>query len=658
MFSKMDAKAGYWSIHLDEASQELTTFRTPFGRYCYKRLPFGLCVSQDLFQQAMDRILARTPGCVGIADDVVVYGRDNAEHDNNLLRLMQVAREEGLVFNSKKCVIKTHEIVFFGSVYGQDGIRPDPNKVEDIHMMPTPQDKEDLQRCIGLMNYLAAYIPHFADKVAPLRELLKKDVPFVWHDDHQRIYDDLKMCISSESCLTYYNPRKETVLEVDASQKGLGACLLQNDKPVAFASKTLTPAQSAYSNIERETLAIVNGIQKFHTYLFGKPFVVITDHKPLMSIHNKPLKSAPPRLQRLLIRLQGYDFQLVYRPGSKMIIADVLSRFPNPKNNTEIPLDVAVDFIMQDDNEESVHSIDLINFSVDKRAQLRELSTSDRTLRALQQVVYSGWPDTIKDLSQDLRQYWSYRDEIGIADGVVFKGRQVIIPDAMRKDILGQLHEAHLGIEKTRRLMRESVYWPNIHKDIEMMVKSCAACQENQPEQQQQPLIAHDVPSTPWTKVASDLFHIKGDDYLLISDYHSKFYLVQKMHSTTSSAIAKMSAEWFSMFSPPLEIVTDNGPQYVGQPFHDMCNKWNIQHTTTSPRYAQSNGLIERQVRAVKGSIQKCAKTGNDVLIAIQHHRCTPLDSHLSSPSEILFNRPVRYPTESPPDTDAEPTTD
>ena len=119
----MDAKAGYWSIHLDEASQEITTFRTPFGRYCrYGRLPFGLCVSQDLFQQAMDRILARAPGCVGIADDVVVYGRDYTEHDKNLLRLMQVAKEEGLVFNSKKCVIKTSEIVFFGSVYGKDDI--------------------------------------------------------------------------------------------------------------------------------------------------------------------------------------------------------------------------------------------------------------------------------------------------------------------------------------------------------------------------------------------------------------------------------------------------------------------------------------------------------------------------------------------------------
>ena len=251
----MDAKAGYWSIHLDETSQEITTFPTPFGRYCNKILPFGLCVSQDLFQQAMDRILARAPGCVGIADDVVVYGRDDAEHDTNLMRLMQVAKEEGLVFNSKKCAIKTSEIVFVGSVYGNDGIRPDTSKIEeDIRKMPTPQDKEDLQRFIGLMNYLAAYISHFPDKVSPLQELLKKDVPFVWHDDHQRTYDDLKRCIGSESCLSYYQPQKETVLEVDASQKVLGACLLHDNKPRRVCIEdTHTDTVSIFEHRTRDT---------------------------------------------------------------------------------------------------------------------------------------------------------------------------------------------------------------------------------------------------------------------------------------------------------------------------------------------------------------------------------------------------------------------
>ena len=279
----------------------------------------------------MDRILARAPGRVGIADDVVVYGRNNAEHDKNLLRLMQVAKEEGLVFNSKKCAIKPSEIVFFGSVYGKDGIKSDPSKIEYIRKMPTPQDREDLQRFIGLMNYLAAYIPHFADKVSPLRELLKKDVPFVWHEDHQHTYDDVKRCIGSESCMSYYHPQKETVLEVDASQKGLGACLLQDNKPVAFASKTLTPTQSAYSNIERETLAIVNGVTKFHTYLFGKPFVIVTNHKPLLMIHSKPLKSAPPRLQRLLVKIQGYDILLtILNTSQAMYIVLSVCRYSVP----------------------------------------------------------------------------------------------------------------------------------------------------------------------------------------------------------------------------------------------------------------------------------------------------------------------------------------
>ena len=347
----MDAKAGYWSIHLDGTSQEIITFRTPFGRYCYKRLPFGLCMPQDLFQQAMDRILARTPGCVAIADDVVVYGRDDAEHDMDMMRLMQVAKEEGIVFNSKKCAIKTSEMVFFGSLYGKDGIRPDPSKIEDISKMPTPQDKEDLQRFIGLVNYLTAYIPHFADNVSPLRELPKKGVPFAWHEDHQRTYDNLKRCIGSESCMSYGTThRRKRYLRLTPYRNGWVHAFYRkiNISRLHRRHSHRHSQHNYYSNIERETLAIVNGVTKFHTYILGKPFVIITDHKPLLMIHSKPLKSAPPRLQRLLIKIQGYDFQLVYRPSNHMIIADVLSRLPNPEKNAEIPLDVTVDAIVLD----------------------------------------------------------------------------------------------------------------------------------------------------------------------------------------------------------------------------------------------------------------------------------------------------------------------
>ena len=208
-FSKLDAKSGYWSVHLEEKSQELTTFRTPFGRYCYQRLPFGLSVSQDIFQEHMDRIIAQVPGCVGIADDIAVCGRTEAEHDHNLRQLMETAKREGLVFNSKKCQIKTDHIEFFGSIYTTTGIRPDPKKVEDVRHMPTPQDKDDLQRMLGLFTYLAPYIPNYADRSSILRDLLKKNVPFLWQEDHQHAFDELKRSIAPESCLRYFNPQED-----------------------------------------------------------------------------------------------------------------------------------------------------------------------------------------------------------------------------------------------------------------------------------------------------------------------------------------------------------------------------------------------------------------------------------------------------------------
>ena len=324
-----------------------------------------------------------------------------------------------------------------------------------------------------------------------------------------------------------------------------------------------------------------------------------------------------------------------------MVLADTLSRLPNPYNNSDIPLDITVDEISSDDIDDH-HHMDLINFSTAKCDQLRESTSTDTTLRGLQQIVYQGWPDKISDLPQELRPYWSYRDEIGMSNGVLFKGRQVIIPEALRQDILNQLHESHLGIEKTRRLMRDSVYWPNVNKDIEQMVKTCSTCQEHQPEQNKQPLLAHDIPASPWTKVASDLFEINGDHYLSLTDFYSKFPYLKKLHTTTSMSVAQVSSECFSILGPPLEIVSDNGPQYTGKPFQEMCKKWNIKHTTTSPRYPQSNGLVERQVRTVKGIIHKNTKTGNDLHIALQHLRCTTLDSNLPSPCEIMFNRPIR----------------
>ena len=175
VFSKLDAKNGYWGIKLDAESQLLTTFNTPFSRYCFVRMPFGLIMSQDVFQQRMDMILEQCSGTIGISDDVVVYGRDKSEHDAHLNSLMQVASQEGLVFNSKKCEINVDSVKFFDTIYDSNGAHPDPDKISAIRDLPSPSTVVELQHILGIVTYLSPFIPNLANQTASLRELLKKD---------------------------------------------------------------------------------------------------------------------------------------------------------------------------------------------------------------------------------------------------------------------------------------------------------------------------------------------------------------------------------------------------------------------------------------------------------------------------------------------------
>ena len=222
-FSKLDVKNGYWSVKLDEESSLLTTFNTPFGWYCYERMPFGFVMSQDVFQHKMDQILERCPGTIGIADDIAVYGKTEQEHDRHLHNLMQVAAKNGLVFNSQKCAVKTPQITFFGMVYDQHGVHPDPSKVEAVKCMAPPQTKTELQEFIGMATYLSPFIPRFSVHTADLRALLKKDTEFVWTASYQQAYNKVKDLVCEETTLAFFDAIKEMVIQVDASSRGLGA---------------------------------------------------------------------------------------------------------------------------------------------------------------------------------------------------------------------------------------------------------------------------------------------------------------------------------------------------------------------------------------------------------------------------------------------------
>ena len=576
-------------------------------------------------------------GIANIADDFGIAGMDQQDHDNKLIALMDRAKECGLSFNSAKCDISKTEIRFFGNKYTKEGLRPDPNKVNDIRKMPSPQNKEDLHKIIGLMTYLSSFIPNFSKKCEPLRNLLKKDVPFTWEADHEHHLNALKEELTEQSLLAFYDPSDILTLEVDASQKGLGAAIKQKNKPIAFASKALTQTQAGYSNIEREALGLVHGVQRYHHYLYAKRFIALTDHKPLVDIWNKPLTSAPPRLQRLFLRLQGYDMDLRYCKGTEMILSDTLSRLPRQTGYQDIYLDKRVDGVHIDDLD--TQSIMLFNFTQDRLRTIQRETAEDPELQLLTQRIIEGWPEDIKQCNPEIRQYFNFKESLAVENGVIFKGRQVIIPKSSQKEILRQLHTSHQGIKKTQWLARESVYWKNINRDIEALVNTCETCQKYQRNQCQEPTIHHNIPPTPWWKLGSDLYHINNRDFLILVDYFSKYPIVAELKTLTSKAVVKAVKTTCSMFGVPKEFVSDNGPQYSSKEFKQFTDEWGIKHNPSSPLFPKSNGLAERNIQTIKNLIKKCTETGNDISEALLHLRATPIDSHTKSPAELMFKR-------------------
>ena len=294
-FSKVDSNKAFIGMHLMEEASLLMTFNTHLRRYRFLHVPFGLKMSQDIFQMRMDDIVAQCPGVLAIHDDVFIYGKDDRDHDANIINLFNMAQKEGLVFNSKKCTIKQESVTFFSRVFLAEGYSPDPEKIQGISKMTPPQTKQELQSFLGAVNYLQTFVPHLSSNTEPLWALLKKENCFAWDKNtntcFQKINSQLQKALLRP--LRYYDWTKPVTLQCDASLKGLRACIIQDGQPIAFASKSLMDTETCYANITRELLAIIYGCEKFHTYLYGRTFIMETDHKPLKMISLKNLTAAP-----------------------------------------------------------------------------------------------------------------------------------------------------------------------------------------------------------------------------------------------------------------------------------------------------------------------------------------------------------------------------
>jgi len=502
--------------------------------------------------------------------------------------------------------------------------------------MEAPKDTKNLQSFLGLVNYLTRYSGQLATLTAPLRELTKKESLFSWGPEHDEAFKKVKTEISSLGVLRYFDPKEETVIQTDASLKGIGAVLLQSGQPICYASKALTETEQNYSNIEREALGVVWGLERFHYFVYGKQCTVHTDHKPLEAIFKKKLTTCPARLQRFVLRALKYDVTVKYVKGSEVPIADALSRLspqPAPPKG-QLP-------------QLSIHQVtDTLPASPAKLQQIRELTTSDPTLSQLRDTIYKGWPESREECPSMLHDYWNFREELTIEDGLILKGERIVIPPTLRPEILNTLHKGHLGQEKCLLRARTTVFWPGITKDVTNLVKTCEACQKHQRHNQKQPILQPEPPSYPWQKVSSDLFDYKGKKYLLVSDQYSKFPIIRKLGSavgsTTSPVVINHLKSIFSEHGIPAQLLSDGGPQYSSREFEEFVTSYGIEHIPSSPHYAQSNGFAERMVQTVENILLKCDENNEDPYLGLLSYRTTPVDHHLKSPAELLTNRKFR----------------
>ena len=374
-------------------------------------------------------------------------------------------------------------------------------------------------------------------------------------------------------------------------------------------------------------------MEKFHHFLHGNEFVLETDQKPLEAILSKSLNQATPRLQCILIRTFPYHFKVRYIPGITNHVADCLSRLGFQKDTISLPkLHVNQITSQLKARSDSLHNLQIETWDDDKLAILKH-------------IIQQGWPKTIKEVLSEVQPYWTFHEELTIEDGLVLKGTRIIIPNKKREDILKLIHEGHLGLNKCKMGAKETVYWPDINEQLEQLILNCQLClkySKSKDKNTPNMALGHEIPSVPWSKVATDIFHFELKSYLLVVDYTSRFPIVRELKSMSAQHIIEHFRLIFSEYGWPDTLVSDNGPCYVAESFTNLMKEYTVNHITSSPHYPQSNGLAEKFMQIVKNLFYKVKDEGTDIYKCLMIYHNTPLQSTSKSLMQMLQQRSAR----------------
>ena len=628
VFSILDLKQGYLHCTLDTESSYLTTMTTPFGRYRWLRMPFGLNVSSEIFQKRLHQALDGLKGVHCNADDVIVHDVNDTEHDKNLENLLIRAEQHGIRFNRAKCRIGLSELKFNGNIISSEGLKVDPEKVEAVLKMTKPENREAVERLRGTVNYLSRFIPKLTEKMHPTSQLTHKNVKWNWGPAQDSAFDELKRLLTQAPVLSFFDNNKEVSIQCDSSMYGLGGTLLQDGKTIAYASRALHDAETRYAPIEREMLAIMWSLEKWHQFTYGRKVTVYTDHRPLESITRKDLNRAPRCLQGMLLRALAYDIEVKWLEGKKMFLSDTFSRAYLPKTDKNPQAEFEV-----------VNVVKFLPMSESKISKIKREAEKDESLQQLKFVIQNGWPEEKTLLPELVVPYFHYRDELAVSDGLIFRGERLIIPKGLRHEIKNDLHIGQTGRESCLRRARETIYWPGMNAEIKSYIETCEACREYETSNPKETLMSHEVPERPWQKVGVDIMTYKQKDYLITTDYRSNFWEIDYLPNTTSKTIIHKLKAHFTRYGIPDSVVSDSGSVILSDEFRHFREKWGFEHYPSSAHHHQSNGKVESSVKTAKRMLRKCIKSGEDQYLGLLNIRNTPTQGTDSSPAQRLFSR-------------------
>lgn len=620
-FSKIDLTKAYLQLEVHPSDRLLLTLSTHKGLFQPTRLMYGVASAPAKFQRLMEQILGDIDGVTVFIDDIKVTAPNDEIHIQRINEILRRLEKYNMRVNMEKSEFIKDDIEYCGYVISKYGIQRMKSKVETKKNMKRASNVDEVRVFLGLINYYGRFIRNLSDIVYPLNKLLCKDAKFIFDEQCERAFQEIKQQMQSDTVLAHYEPKLKLVLAVDASPTGVGAVLSQLDiheveRPIQFASQTLTETQQKYSQVDKEAYAIIYGVRKFYDYLYGNKVCLITDKRAMSQIFS-PQKGLPiysaTRMQHYAIFLQQFNYEIKCRKSEDNANADALSRLPDPKMYSHVE-EVFV-----------IHQQMIENLPVTTE-ELKEQTGADKDVTKLLKSLQYGRECDSRD------RFGVAQTEFSLQNGCIFRGIRVYIPQKLRERVLNELHTAHFGISKMKSLARAYVWWNSMDKEIESVVNKCIECQNTRPDPKKIK-VTHTWmrPRKPFERVHADYAGpIFGKYLFVLVDAFTKWPEIHICPNMNSDTTIQKCREIFSQFGIPNVFVSDHGRQFDSKEFQQILKNNGILHKQGAPYHPATNGQAERYVQTIKNKLMAS--------------KCTPVTVHAEMSKILMAYRRAIHP--------------